>query len=185
MLFRSQAPRSRQYGDVYFSSENGLAESKAVFLTGCNLPQAWQGRSHFVVAELGFGTGLNILALIRLWLYHRPPGGQLHIFTIEAHPLSRDQARQALTAWPELTDLSEALLSRWPVLARGFHHIDLADFGVSIDLAFMEVLDALNAWDGKADAWFLDGFSPATNPQMWRQEVLDQIAFHKIGRAHV
>lgn len=171
-------PRSQLYGDVYFSAQDGLSESEAVFLGGCNLPQAWHGRSHFVVGELGFGTGLNILALIRLWTQHRPKSGQLHIFTVEAHPLSKDQAQRALAAWPELAELADALLAQWPSLARGFHHIDLPAFGVRIDIAIMEVLDALKAWDGQADAWFLDGFSPATNPQMWRPEVLEQVAAH-------
>ena len=171
-------PRSQLYGDVYFSAQDGLAESEAVFLGGCNLPQAWLGKSQFVVGELGFGTGLNILALIRLWLQHRPKGGQLHIFTVEAHPMSKDQAQRALATWPGLAALTAALLAQWPSLSRGFHHIDLPEIGVRIDIAIMEALDALKAWDGQANAWFLDGFSPATNPQMWRTEVLSQIAAH-------
>ena len=66
-------PRSRLFGDVYFSAEDGLAETRAVFLEGCGLPDAWRGRSRFVVAELGFGTGLNIAALLELWRRTRPP----------------------------------------------------------------------------------------------------------------
>jgi tRNA 5-methylaminomethyl-2-thiouridine biosynthesis bifunctional protein len=163
---------------VYFSAENGLAESEAVFLKGCNLPEAWAGRDRFVVGELGLGTGLNLLALIRLWRSHRPKGGHLHIFTLEAHPLSEAQARRALAAWPEISDLAERLLAQWPGQARGFHRISLPDLGVFIDIAIMEALSALKAWDGHANAWFLDGFSPATNPQMWRAEVLEQIAAH-------
>lgn len=171
-------PRSRLYGDVYFSAENGLAESEAVFLRGCNLPQAWSDTDQFVVGELGFGTGLNILALIRLWRSHRPKAGHLHIFTIEAHPLSEPQARRALAAWPEIADLAQLLLQQWPGQARGFHRISLPDLGITIDVAIMEALSALTAWDGQANAWFLDGFSPATNPQMWRPELLQQIAAH-------
>src|SRR4029077_21267224 len=86
-------PRSRRYGDVYFSREGGLAESRAVFLAGCGLPERWAGRRRFTVAELGFGTGLNILALLDLWRDHRPPGGQLSIFSVEAEPLTADEAR--------------------------------------------------------------------------------------------
>jgi len=178
-------PRSSLYGDVYFSAENGLAESEAVFLKGCNLPEAWADRDRFVVGELGLGTGLNLLALIRLWRRHRPKGGHLHIFTIEAHPLSEAQARRALAAWPEISDLAESLLAQWPGQARGFHRICLPDLGVFIDIAIMEALSALRAWDGRANAWFLDGFSPATNPQMWRPEVLEQIATHSAPGAVV
>src|SRR4051812_14219952 len=86
-------PRSRLYGDVYFSAEDGLAEARAVFLAGCGLPDAWAGRSRFVVGELGFGTGLNIAALIELWTRTREPGAQLHVFSVEAHPISAAEAR--------------------------------------------------------------------------------------------
>src|SRR5881394_394019 len=86
-------PRSRQYGDVYFSAEDGLAEARAVFLEGCGLPQAWQGRRRFVVGELGFGTGLNVLALLELWSRTRPADGRLHVVSVEAHPISGEEAR--------------------------------------------------------------------------------------------
>ena len=98
-------PRSRLYDDVYFSAEDGLAEARAVFLAGCDLPDGWRGRRRFVVGELGFGTGLNCLALIDLWSRSRPPDGRLHIFSVEAHPLVADDARRALASWPEMAAL--------------------------------------------------------------------------------
>lgn len=165
-------PRSRLYGDVYFSSEDGLAETRAVFLQGCGLPEAWSGRRRFVVGELGFGTGLNILALLDLWRGHRPPGGRLHIFSVEAHPIDADEAARALAHWPELADLSRLLVARWPGRARGVHRIELPELDAVLDLAVMDVAEALRGWDGRADAWFLDGFAPALNPAMWREEVL-------------
>ena len=169
------APRSRRFDDVYFSTAGGLEESRAVFLAGCRLPDAWRGRDHFVVGELGFGTGLNVLALLELWRRSRPPDGRLSIFSVEAFPLSREDAARALGAWPELADLAGPLLRRWPT-AEGFHRIDLPGLGSSLDLAILEACDALAAWSGRADAWFLDGFSPARNPEIWRQEVLDLVA---------
>jgi len=169
-------PRSRRYGDVYFSREGGLAESRAVFLAGCGLPGRWTGRRRFTVAELGFGTGLNILALLELWRAHRPPGGQLSVFSVEAEPLSADDARRALGAWPELADLSAPLLARWPGRRAGFHRIALPEFAATLDLAVMEAAPALEAWDGRADAWFLDGFAPAVNPAMWRDELMALVA---------
>lgn len=169
-------PRSRLYGDVYFSTEDGLAESRAVFLQGCGLPEAWAGRSRFVVGELGFGTGLNIAALLDLWRRNRPGGGQLQIFSIEAHPILAEDATRALGRWPELDPVAAALTARWPGRARGFHRIDLPEFGATLDLAVMDAAEALGRWSGAADAWFLDGFSPALNPAMWSQEVLDLAA---------
>jgi tRNA 5-methylaminomethyl-2-thiouridine biosynthesis bifunctional protein len=169
-------PRSALYGDAYFGADDGLAESRAVFLAGCGLPEAWTGRRTFTVGELGFGTGLNILALLDLWRRHRPAGARLQVFSIEAHLMSREDAARALAAWPELAPLAGILLARWPKGRRGFHRIDLPGCDAVLDLALMEAGEALAAWDGRADAWFLDGFAPALNPEIWRDEVLQAVA---------
>jgi tRNA 5-methylaminomethyl-2-thiouridine biosynthesis bifunctional protein len=169
-------PRSRLYGDVYFSTEDGLAESRVVFLAGCGLPEAWAGRRRFVVGELGFGTGLNIAALLDLWSRTRPSGGRLQVFSIEAHPIAADEAARALGRWPELAEVTALLLARWPGRARGFHRIELPELGAVLDLAVMDVAQALQRWSGRADAWFLDGFSPALNPAMWSEEVMALVA---------
>lgn len=178
-------PRSRLYGDVYFSTEDGLAESRAVFLAGCGLPEAWAGRDRFVVGELGFGTGLNILALLDLWRTTAAPGAHLHIFSLEAHPLSADEARRALAAWPELADLAQLLTDRWPGQARGFHRIELPEARATLDLAVMDAHAALSGWAGRADAWFLDGFSPALNPAMWDEALLALVAARSAPGARV
>ncbi|MFC3067792.1 tRNA (5-methylaminomethyl-2-thiouridine)(34)-methyltransferase MnmD [Phenylobacterium soli] len=169
-------PRSRLYGDVYFSTEDGLAETRAVFLEGCGLPGAWAGRRRFVVGELGFGTGLNIAALLDLWRRARPAGGQLHIFSIEAHPIAAEEAARALGRWPEIAEAAGPLVANWAGRARGFHRVELPELGAILDLAVMDVGQALARWDGAADAWFLDGFSPALNPAMWSEEILRLVA---------
>lgn len=169
-------PRSRLYDDVYFSAEDGLAEARAVFLQGCGLPQAWQGRRQFVVGELGFGTGLNVLALIDLWANSRAPDARLHVFSVEAHPIMAEDARRALSRWPELARLAERLVDQWPGQARGPHRLELPDLGVTLDVAVDEVAGALAGWSGRADAWFLDGFAPARNPAMWTDDVLALVA---------
>lgn len=168
-------PRSSRFGDVYYSMEDGLAESRAVFLAGCGLPDAWRRRPHFTVAELGFGTGLNIAALLHQW---RESGasGRLHIFSVEGFPVSRQDAARALSAWPEIAAEAQALLDRWPAATPGFHRIDLPDWNATLDLAVGDVHWALTQWSGAADAWFLDGFSPALNPDMWSDAVLDGVA---------
>lgn len=169
------SPRSGRFDDVYFSREDGLAESRAVFLAGCGLPEAWTGRTHFTVGELGFGTGLNIAALLDLWQRTAPPTAHLHIFSVEGFPLQVGEARRALAAWPELDHVTTALLDAWPEATPGFHRLDLPALRATLDLAVGEVGWALDAWIGQADAWFLDGFSPATNPDMWSPAVLDAI----------
>lgn len=167
-------PQSSLYGDVYFSSVDGLAETRAVFLQGCGLPERFAG--DFTVGELGFGSGLNIAALLDLWRRERPPGARLRVFSVEAHPLARDEAARILAHWPELGEAARVLLDHWPGRARGFHRVDLPGFDAVLDLAAMDVTAALEAWDGQADAWFLDGFSPALNPAMWRDEVMAAVA---------
>lgn len=169
------APRSGRFDDVYFSRQDGLAEARAVFLAGCDLPQAWAGRDHFTVVELGFGTGLNIAALLDLWRRTRPPGGRLSIVSIEGFPLDREEAARALASWPEVAGAADALLAGWPRATPGFHRIDLPGFDATLDLAVGDVAWGLSQWAGRADAWFLDGFAPAANPAMWSDAVLDAI----------
>ncbi len=169
-------PRSRRFGDLYYSKDDGLAEARTVSLTGCGLPEAWRDRQMFRVAELGFGTGLNIVALLDLWTRTRPRNAHLSIFSVEAYPLSAEDARRALARWPELAPIADRLIARWPGRARGFHRMDLPELNATLDLAIMEVADALDAWTGEADAWFLDGFAPALNPAMWRREVIELVA---------
>lgn len=178
-------PRSGRYGDVYFSAEDGLAESRAVFLQGCGLPEAWADRSRFTVAELGLGSGLNIVALLDLWRRTRPEEGRLNVFSIEGYPLSAGEARRALSNWPEIAEASEALLAVWPPATPGFHRIDLPAWGAVVDIAVGEVEWALTQWSGHADAWFLDGFAPSTNPDMWSDAVLDRIAARSAPDARI
>mgnify|MGYP003947428757 CR=1 FL=1 len=183
------APRSARFGDVYFSKDDGLAESRAVFLAGCGLPERWAGRKSFTVAELGFGTGLNIIALLDLWRRQGPADGRLNVFTLEAFPLTAEEAARALSAWPEVADIASALIAAWPAGTPGFHRIDLPDFRATIDLAVGDAAWALEEWQGHggagADAWFLDGFSPALNPLMWSDAVMDGIAARSAPGARV
>jgi tRNA 5-methylaminomethyl-2-thiouridine biosynthesis bifunctional protein len=168
--------RSRRHGDIYFSTQDGLAETRQVFLAGCGLPEAWSGRSQFTVGEIGFGTGLNVCALLELWRRERPANGRLNIFSIEAWLLDVADARRALGRWPELAAVAGVLLARWPGRARGLHRVDFPEWNVTLDVAVQEAGAALEAWQGAADAWFLDGFSPALNPDAWRAEVLSLVA---------
>jgi len=169
------APVSRTYGDVYFSGD-GLAEKREVFLRGCGLPAAWKDRRQFTVAELGFGSGLNLLALWQAWRIHRPsPAAQLHVMSFEAQLMTADTAGRIHSAWPELAGLSACLCARWPDRAYGAQRIVLGD-GVRLTLFIGEAAASLRQADGLADAWFLDGFAPSKNPDMWSQDVLAEVA---------
>lgn len=166
---------SARFGDIYASRAGALAQSRAVFLGGCGLPGRWAGRRLFTVAELGFGTGLNMLAVLEAWAATRAPGARLQLFSVEGFPLARGDAAQALAAHGELAGLAERLLAQWPDGARGVHRIDFPEIGAVLDLGIGDAAEMVAGWDGAADAWFLDGFSPAKNPEMWSAELMQLV----------
>jgi tRNA 5-methylaminomethyl-2-thiouridine biosynthesis bifunctional protein len=170
------ALRARAYDDVYGSRDGALAESQAVFLAGCGLPERWRGRQRFAVAELGFGTGLNALALWALWRRTRDPGAVLHFVSVEGFPLSREDAGRALAPFTEVADLAGRLLARWPVRAFGPQRLWFEEDGFALTLLQGPVEEALGGLSGPIDSWFLDGFAPARNPAMWSAPVLQRVA---------
>jgi tRNA 5-methylaminomethyl-2-thiouridine biosynthesis bifunctional protein len=167
---------ARAFDDVYYSKEGGLAESEAVFLAGTGLPDAWRHRERFALCELGFGTGLNLLAAWRAWKLSRRPHAQLHISTIEAFPLARDDAARALAQFPELAEIAAKLLGSWPVRAYAPQRLWFPEDGLSITLHTGDAETVLAGLEVAFDAWFLDGFAPAANPRMWSGPVLQHVA---------
>lgn len=171
---RPAAPAARDFDDIYFSVDGGLAETEAVYLAGCGLPERWGRHDKFSVAELGFGSGLNFLATWRLWDTQKPKDGHLHFVSVEKFPFSQDDLKQALSAWPELSDYAAGLIKLWPGPVKGMHRLHVAS-DVTLTLLHDDVLTALETVDGTFDAWFLDGFSPAKNPDMWSEAVVAQV----------
>ena len=174
--WRDTGPVARGYDDVYFSAQDGLAETRAVFLQGCGLPEAWAGRQVFTVGELGFGTGLNALALWDLWRRHRAPGARLHFISVEKHPFPVEAARRALSAWPDLAELSGQMLAQWPGALKGAHRMRFDADGFAITLFQDDAAFALPQIEASVDAWFLDGFAPSKNDAMWDEAVFAQMA---------
>lgn len=160
-------PVATRVDDVYFSVEDGLAEARSVFLDGCGLPHRLSGRCQFTVAELGFGTGLNFLALWQMWREHAAPGAWLHYVSFEGYPLDREDAARALRQWPELAPLAARLIAAWPARALGIQKIVWPEERLTLTLHIGEISERLPQADFRADAWFLDGFSPAKNTAMW------------------
>ena len=169
------APFSPRFQDIYYSAEGGLAESAHVFLKGNGLPQAWRGQGLYCICETGFGSGLNFLACWDLWRRFRAPGQRLHYVAVEKYPLCREDLKRALRPWTELAPLSAQLLSAYRLPHGGFHRLHLED-DVSLTLAVGDVVEVLRALEAGVDAWFLDGFSPANNPEMWRGEMFQEMA---------
>ncbi len=169
------AVRSDRYRDIYFQRRGAQDEKRLVFLTGCALPERWRGQRRHTVAETGFGTGLTFLETWRLWRQHRLPEQRLHYLAVEAHPFTESQLAGIHRRWPALKPFSAELLRCYPALTPGYHRLQLAD-DVTLTLMFGDVLDELVQLEAVVDSWFLDGFSPSCNPQMWRAEVLAEVA---------
>ena len=170
---RPGTPAADDFGDIYFSTDGGLEEARAVFLHGCGLPERWQGRAVFTIAELGFGSGLNFLAAWQSW---RQSGakGRLHFISVEGFPFERAALERALNHFPELADLACPLIDSWPGPVRGVHRRHFGD--VTLTLVHDDVIPALASQAFETDAWFLDGFSPARNPAMWSPAVMAEVA---------
>jgi tRNA 5-methylaminomethyl-2-thiouridine biosynthesis bifunctional protein len=169
-------PASGRFRDVYFSAADGLGEAGHVFLDGTGLPGAWAGRPFFTIAETGFGTGLNFLAAWELWR-HSPLGcGRLHFVSVEGYPLSRGDLSSALGLWPRLAELSGRLAEAWPGPQPGFHRLDFEGGRVVLTLLFGPVERMLGSLEAQVDTWFLDGFAPARNPEMWTDGVFTEVA---------
>ena len=170
------APRAALFDDVYFSRAGGLAEAETVFLAGCGLPARWAEKDRFAIGELGFGSGLNVLAAWRAWKSTRKPHAILHISSIEAFPLARADAIRALAQFPDVEDLAAKLLARWPVRAFGPQRLWFPEDGFALTLHVGDVDRVLSLFRGRFDAWFLDGFAPARNSAMWSSDVFKRIA---------
>lgn len=172
------APWASGYDDVYFSADDGLAESAHVFIEGNDLDRRWADwadRRAFVVAETGLGTGRNLVLAWHRFIQTAPPGARLHVVSIEKHPLARPDLERIWAAWPAWANYARRLREVWPAPVRGVHRRRLAP-RVTVDLIFDDVLAGLACFDGRADAWFLDGFAPARNPRMWQPAVFGAIA---------
>ena len=177
-------PTSTRFGDLYFSYIGGLDETRYVFLDHNLLPARFR-TPHFCVAETGFGTGLNFLATWQAWAAApKPPGATLEFRTLEGFPLTPADMARAHRLWPELAPFAEPFAAAYATLdfaagagAAPVEHVLGFDEGrVRLRLWHGDVGQVLPLWPGGvADAWFLDGFSPSKNPQMWTDEILAEV----------
>lgn len=163
-----KVPVSDQFDDPYFSLQNGLEETRHVFLAGNDLPRRFT--SGFHIAELGFGTGLNMLTAWSVW-ERSGQTGPLWFTSFEAFPMAQDDMARALQAFPELKPWSDRFLAKWDC---GKCELET----LKLEVVEGDARQTLPAWSGKANAWFLDGFSPAKNPELWEPGLLRQVANH-------
>lgn len=169
LSWRGAVPVSARYDDPYFSLEDGRGETDYVFLAGNDLPGRY--RPGFRIAELGFGTGLNVLCAWAAWRAAGTPG-DLRITSFEAHPLGVAEMARAHAAFPELAPLTDALRAVWT----GGGAMALP--GLALEVIVGPAAETLPVWGGAADAWFLDGFAPARNPALWTPDLMAEVGRH-------
>lgn len=173
-------PFSRRFGDIYFSRDSGLEEKRHVFLQGNHLSERFASLATgagdaFAIGETGFGTGLSFLCAWQLFHEIAPSRGSLDFFSVEKYPLDERELTDALALWPALQQYADDLIARWPRRVPGWNRWSFADGRVRLTLAIGDVAETLPEIHNGIDAWFLDGFSPARNPEMWTQPVFEHV----------
>lgn len=189
--WRDTVPYSVSYTDIYHSSEGGIEQSLYVFINGNDLIKRWHSLSHdqFTIAETGFGTGLNFLLTWKLWEQHAPSHARLHFISCEKYPLSLDDLKKTLAAWPQLKKQAQELILNYPVLTPGYHHLTFANGRVRVTLMLGDALECYEQLmvcgdpgleallrPSFVDAWYLDGFAPSKNKSMWSDALFTVIA---------
>ncbi len=177
-----QTLRSTRFNDVYYSRAGGLRESEYIFLKGNRLPARWEHHDHpeFCVVETGFGTGLNFLLTWDTWRQQSSPRPRLHYVSIEKYPLEKSDLSRALALWPTLGEPAAQLLAHYPEPLSGQQRIVLERGAVILDLWWEDVTDVLpdlaSGQQAPVDAWFLDGFAPDRNEDMWNEALYSTMA---------
>ena len=164
-------PVSNRFDDPYFSVDNGLEETQHVFLGGNDLPARFCDGFHG--AELGFGTGLGFLTTVQAWI-RSGAQGCLNFTSFEAYPMTASEMARALSAFPELAELVAPLVQLWVEKAQPIQYAP----NITLEVILGDARQTLPDWNDKADAWFLDGFSPAKNPELWTPELMQAVASH-------
>jgi tRNA 5-methylaminomethyl-2-thiouridine biosynthesis bifunctional protein len=175
LSFVDGIPYAETFDDVYHSADGGLGQARHVFLGGNRLPARWQQQERFTILETGFGLGLNFLATWHAWRNDPQACKRLHYVAVEKHPFTADDLAQLHATWPELAAVSADLRAAWPPLVPGCHRLLLDEGRVVLTLVFGDIADCLPQIDLRADAFYLDGFSPGKNPAMWSPEILARL----------
>lgn len=176
-------PYSPGYDDIYYSDAGIREEAEYVFVQSNNLPGRFQGAKNFVIAETGFGFGLNFAVTLAAWHKNTVDEATLDYIGIEKHPVSPENIDRLSQTWPDLREYFDALLSCYPLPVRGKHTRVMCNGRVRLHLLFMDVQEALRDESYKVNAWYLDGFSPDKNAELWCADVFESIAQNSCANA--
>jgi len=174
--FMKDAPKSAQFNDYYFSPRDGWAETQHVFIEGNNLPHAWKDKESFTIFETGFGTGLNFFAAWDLFDKTATENQTLDFVSVEKYPLKPNKIKEYLKPWKDIIgDKVDILCAQYPIHVRGAHRLKI-NAQITLTLIFDDIDYALPQFGGVVDCWFLDGFAPAKNPEMWTFTLFENMA---------
>ncbi|MBF0122956.1 MAG: tRNA (5-methylaminomethyl-2-thiouridine)(34)-methyltransferase MnmD [Candidatus Omnitrophica bacterium] len=175
-------PRSTVFDDQYFCQDNGYEEALHVCCHGNDLSARFKKldparQGTFTIIETGFGTGLDFCCAWKTWEESAPKSWRLHFVSVELYPVSPDDLKRALALWPAITPYKEALAAQYRPVPGSISEMSFNNDRVKLTIVFDDVVSALRTILQNqivlfgADAWFLDGFGPAKNPEMWSEDV--------------
>ena len=174
--------RSKQFDDTYCSSAGGANECRHVFLNGNNFESRIDNCETFTIGEIGFGAGINFLTTADTWKTGRSSNARLHYISIEKHPLTPEDLQNYYSQITDSFSLRSELLTNYPLLVSGAHRIEFQKTNIALTLIFSDALDALKKSRFTVDAWFLDGFAPSKNPDLWSAEIAKEI--HRLTKTN-
>ncbi len=175
LTWKNNLPFSQKFEDIYFSHHGALEESHHVFINGNHIQERFQKATNFIIGELGFGTGLNFAVTCQEWESHSSSKANLEYIAIEKFPLKKSDLEKISSHWPKLKKYFSHLIKNYPLRISGFHHIQFSK-NIQLTLIYADVLEALKGLNTEVDAWYLDGFAPPRNPEMWSEDVFKQVA---------
>ena len=167
-------PYSTAFGDHFYCQTDGRLECGHVFLAGNGLPARWQPARNFLIGELGFGTGLNFCETWRQWQQQATPGTELHFMSFELYPMRAEEIDRALSHWPEIDSERQALVAAWPSDPQGVVSLRL-DAHTRLSVVCGPALEGVRGAQQGFDAWYLDGFAPSRNADMWSPELMSEL----------
>ncbi len=166
---------SNVFDDIYFSTSGAEAESEHVFINGNQLPQRFCNTQNFTIAEAGFGTGLNFLKTLQSWLKNSPNTAKLTYIAFELYPLESGILRQAQHSWSALKEFADIFLGIYPQLPTAGFTLDFPELRTSLQLYIGDINEQIATVNSMVDAWFLDGFAPSKNPEMWTDRLFSNM----------
>lgn len=179
VLLPDGIPFSVAFGDVYHTVDGGLGQAWHVFLAGNHLPFRWRERDDFTILETGFGLGLNFLVTWHAWRNDPLRSRHLHFISVEKFPFLPADLARLHASWPQFAMQSDELIRQWPSLDEGHHDLFFDDGRIQLTLLLGDAREQFPKLEAQADAIYLDGFSPAKNPDMWSLSIFEQL--HRLG----